>query len=131
MTGSTTGRRRQHAIMATDSEWARIRECAAAEGMDISRFVVHRATTADVVPTAVMRRALREILVAGQARTRAHGGARSGGAVGGDGGRGRRLDEPGGRPGAADGFRGVRALAGGVRERRSGRRSGSGLVSAP
>ncbi|MCY4591004.1 MAG: hypothetical protein OXE86_10720 [Alphaproteobacteria bacterium] len=49
--------------MATDSEWARIRECAAAEGMDISRFVVQRATTPDAVPMAVVRRALREVLV--------------------------------------------------------------------
>ena len=63
MTGPAGGKRRQHAIMATDSEWARIREFAAAKGMDISRFVVQRATTADTVPAAALRRALREMLV--------------------------------------------------------------------
>ena len=33
-------RRTQHAVMATASEWARIRELAAAEDMDLSRYIV-------------------------------------------------------------------------------------------
>ncbi len=35
-------RRRQRAVMATDSEWRLVRERAAAAGMDVSRFVVER-----------------------------------------------------------------------------------------
>ena len=47
-------RRTQHAVMATSSEWARIRELAADAGMDISRYIVHRATVPDPLPdTAV------------------------------------------------------------------------------
>ena len=34
--------RRQRAVMATDAEWERIGR-AAASGMDLSRFVIHRA----------------------------------------------------------------------------------------
>ena len=37
-------RRRQRAVMATDSEWRLVRERAAAAGMDISRFIVERLT---------------------------------------------------------------------------------------
>ena len=37
-------RRRQRAVMATDSEWAMVRERAAAAGMDVSRFIVERLT---------------------------------------------------------------------------------------
>ena len=37
-------RRSQHAVMATASEWARIRELAAVADMDLSRYIVHRAT---------------------------------------------------------------------------------------
>ena len=33
-------RRTQHAVMATASEWARIRELAAAADMDLSRYAV-------------------------------------------------------------------------------------------
>ena len=43
-------RRTQHAVMATASEWARIRELAADTGMDISRYIVHRATVPDPLP---------------------------------------------------------------------------------
>lgn len=35
--------RRQRAVMATDAEWERIARAAAAPGMELSRYVVHRA----------------------------------------------------------------------------------------
>ena len=35
--------RRQRAVMATDAEWERIGRAAAESGMDLSRFVIHRA----------------------------------------------------------------------------------------
>ena len=38
------GRRRQRAVMATDSEWQAVRERAEAAGMDVSRFIVERLT---------------------------------------------------------------------------------------
>lgn len=38
------GSRRQRAVMATDSEWQAVRECADAAGMDVSRVIVERAT---------------------------------------------------------------------------------------
>ena len=56
-------RRTQHAVMATASEWARIRELAAAADMDLSRYVVHRATVPDPLPDTVLRRAVRELLL--------------------------------------------------------------------
>ena len=56
-------RRTQHAVMATASEWARIRELAAAEDMDLSRYIVHRATVPDPLPDTVLRRAVRELLL--------------------------------------------------------------------
>ena len=56
-------RRTQHAVMATASEWARIRELAADAGMDISRYIVHRATVPDPLPDSVLRRAVRELLL--------------------------------------------------------------------
>ena len=46
----TAERRTQHAVMATASEWARIRELAAAADMDLSRYIVHRATVPDPDP---------------------------------------------------------------------------------
>ena len=42
--------RRQRAVMATDAEWERIGRAAAESGMDLSRFVIHRAL--DWGPTA-------------------------------------------------------------------------------
>ena len=42
-------RRRQRAVMATDSEWAMVRERAAASGMDVSRFIVERLTAPEPV----------------------------------------------------------------------------------
>ena len=56
-------RRTQHAVMATSSEWARIRELAADAGMDLSRYIVHRATVPDPLPSIVLRRAVRELLL--------------------------------------------------------------------
>ena len=63
MSRSPGGRRTQHAVMATANEWARIRELADEAGMDISRYIVHRAIMAEAVPAVVMRRAVRELLV--------------------------------------------------------------------
>ena len=55
--------RRQRAVMATDAEWERIGRAAAASGMDLSRFVFHRALDRDPLPPEVLRRAVREMLV--------------------------------------------------------------------
>ncbi len=63
MSRGPAGRRTQHAVQATASEWARIRELAAASGMELSRYIVHRATMPDPLPAAVMRRAVRELLL--------------------------------------------------------------------
>ena len=52
-------RRVQHVVMATASEWARIRELAAEADMNLSRYIVHRATVPDPLP----RRAVRELLL--------------------------------------------------------------------
>ncbi|MCY4590498.1 MAG: hypothetical protein OXE86_08030 [Alphaproteobacteria bacterium] len=57
------GGRRQRAVMASDAEWERIGRAAAASGMDVSRFVVHRALDLDRLPREVLRRAVRELLV--------------------------------------------------------------------
>ena len=56
-------RRKQHTVMATASEWVRIRELAADAGMDLSRYIVHRASAPDPLPGAVLRRAVRELLL--------------------------------------------------------------------
>ena len=60
---SGDGERRQRAVMATDEEWERIGRAAAANGMDRSRFVVHRALIAEPLPAEALRRAVREMLV--------------------------------------------------------------------
>ena len=57
------GGRRQRAVMATDEEWERIGRAAAASGMELSRFVVHRALSPDALAPEVLRRAVREMLV--------------------------------------------------------------------
>ena len=44
------GRKRQRAVMATDSDWQTVRERADAAGMDVSRFVVERLTAPVAVP---------------------------------------------------------------------------------
>ena len=63
MSRAPASRRTQHAVQATASEWARIREFAAEAGMDLSRYIVHRATVPDPLPAAVLRRAVRELLL--------------------------------------------------------------------
>ena len=45
--------RRQRAVMATDAEWERIGRAASASGMDLSRFVIHRALDRDSLPPEV------------------------------------------------------------------------------
>ena len=55
--------RRQRAVMATDAEWERIGRSAVASGMDLSRFVIHRALERDPLAPEVLRRAVRELLV--------------------------------------------------------------------
>ena len=55
--------RRQRAVMASDAEWERIARAAAAAGMEVSRFIVHRALMPDTLPPDVTRRAVRELLV--------------------------------------------------------------------
>ena len=54
--------RRQRAVMATDEEWERVGRRAAASGMELSRFVIHRALATDLLPPEVLRRAARETL---------------------------------------------------------------------
>ena len=44
------GRKRQRAVMATDSDWQMVRERAEAAGMDVSRFIVERLTAPVEVP---------------------------------------------------------------------------------
>lgn len=54
---------RQRAVMASDSEWERIGEAAAAAGMEKSRYVIHRALAPESLPAEVVRRGLRQGLV--------------------------------------------------------------------
>ena len=54
---------RQRALMATDSEWERIGEAAAAAGMEKSRYLIHRALAPESLPAEVMRRFVRQGLV--------------------------------------------------------------------
>ena len=49
--------------MASDAEWERIARAAASAGMEVSRFIVHRALMPDALPPEVTRRAVRELLV--------------------------------------------------------------------
>ena len=48
--GAAEGRKRQRAVMATDSDWQTVRERADAAGMDVSRFIVERLTAPVAVP---------------------------------------------------------------------------------
>lgn len=43
-------RKRQRAVMATDSDWRSLRERADAAGMDVSRFILERLTAPVPVP---------------------------------------------------------------------------------
>lgn len=63
MTKTTTEPRVHHAVLATPSEWERIRRLAQESGMELSRFIVHRASVAEALPPTVLRRAVRELLV--------------------------------------------------------------------
>ena len=51
--GGAEGRKRQRAVMATDSDWQAVRERADAAGMDVSRFIVERLTAPAAVPDDV------------------------------------------------------------------------------
>ena len=55
--------RRQRALMASDAEWERMGRGADACGMERSRYVVHKTLMPDTLPTEVLRRAVREVLV--------------------------------------------------------------------
>ena len=70
--------RRQRAVMATDAEWERIGRAAAESGMDLSRFVIHRALDWDPLPAEVLRRAVREMLVLARLEERRLRGAGAG-----------------------------------------------------
>ena len=59
----TASSRRQRAVMATDSEWERITRVAQAAGMELSRFIIHQTLRPDALPTEVLRRAVREVLI--------------------------------------------------------------------
>ena len=72
--------RRQRAVMATDAEWERIGRSAAANGMDLSRFVIHRTLDRDPIPAEVLRRAVREMLVLSKLEERRLRGAGAGAA---------------------------------------------------
>ena len=50
MSGAAEGRKRQRAVMATDTDWQTVRERADAAGMDVSRFILERLTAPAPVP---------------------------------------------------------------------------------
>ena len=50
MSGAAEGRKRQRAVMATDSDWQTLKERADAAGMDVSRFILERLTAPVAVP---------------------------------------------------------------------------------
>ena len=62
MSGNASGHR-QRAVMASDAEWEIIGQVAKRGGMDRSRYLIHRALMPDALPTEVLRRAVRELLV--------------------------------------------------------------------
>ena len=82
--------RRQRAVMATDAEWDRIGRAAAESGMDLSRFVIHRALDWDPLPAEVLRRAVREMLVLARLEERRLRGAGRASRDGGGGGAARQ-----------------------------------------
>ena len=57
--------------MTTDAEWERIGRAAAESGMDLSRFVIHRALGLAPLPPEVLRRAVHEMLVLSRLPTHA------------------------------------------------------------
>lgn len=48
-------------MTATASEWARIKEHAADAGMELSPYIVHRATAPDPLPPVVQRLPMRDL----------------------------------------------------------------------
>lgn len=54
---------RQRFIEVSDTEWERVTELARLAGESVRRFLIRRATAREVVPVAVLRRAMREILI--------------------------------------------------------------------
>ena len=50
MSGAAEGRKRQRAVMATDSDWQTLKERADAARMDVSRFILERLTAPAPVP---------------------------------------------------------------------------------
>ena len=50
MSGAAEVRKRQRAVMATDSDWQALKERADAAGMDVSRFILERLTAPVAVP---------------------------------------------------------------------------------
>ena len=62
MSGDASGHR-QRAVMASDAEWEMIGQTARRRGMDRSRYLIYRALMPDALPTEVLRRAVRELLV--------------------------------------------------------------------
>ena len=50
MSGAVERRKRQRAVMATDSDWQALKERADAAGMDVSRFILERLTAPVPVP---------------------------------------------------------------------------------
>ena len=50
MSGAAERRKRQRAVMATDSDWQLLKERADAAGMDVSRFILERLTAPVPVP---------------------------------------------------------------------------------
>ena len=53
MSGAAEGRKRQRAVMATDSDWQTLKERADAAGMDVSRFILERLTAPAPAPAPV------------------------------------------------------------------------------
>ena len=50
MSGAAERRKRQRAVMATDSDWQLLKERADAAGMDVSRFILERLMAPAPVP---------------------------------------------------------------------------------
>lgn len=70
MAGRGGERRRRRCVMATDSEWERMREAAAAAELSCSEFIVRRCLDDAIsrerepaLPAPVMRRVARSVLV--------------------------------------------------------------------
>lgn len=72
MAAKPTGRRRkERCVMATDAEWARIREAAEAAGLSISDYIVCSSATGQMsasltdasLSRSVLRRTVRAVLV--------------------------------------------------------------------